>query len=70
MSALIRCVERTLVAMLASSFLCGALLAQSGEVSLRGQVTDPSGAVVPAVTVTVIGADGATHEAQTNEEGR
>jgi hypothetical protein len=63
-------VERTLVAMLASSFLCGALLAQSGEVSLRGQVTDPSGAVVPAVTVTVIGADGATHEAQTNEEGR
>jgi hypothetical protein len=56
--------------MLASSFLCGALLAQSGEVTLRGQVTDPSGAVVPAVTVTVIGADGATHEAQTNEEGR
>ena len=45
-------------------------LAQSGEVSLRGQVTDPSGAVVPAVTVTAIGADGVKHEAQTNEEGR
>jgi hypothetical protein len=70
MSVLIRCVERTLVATLAAGFLSAVLLAQPSEVSLRGQVTDPSGAVVPAVTVTVIGADGATHEAQTNEEGR
>jgi hypothetical protein len=70
MSALTRCVGRTLVAMLAAGFLSAVLLAQPSEVSLRGQVTDPSGAVVPAVTVTVIGADGATHEAQTNEEGR
>ncbi|MFB3923480.1 MAG: carboxypeptidase regulatory-like domain-containing protein [Terriglobia bacterium] len=46
------------------------LFGQSGAVSLSGQVKDPSGAVVPAVTVTAIGADAVPHETQSNEEGR
>jgi Carboxypeptidase regulatory-like domain len=57
--------------MLASCLLSAALWAQSGEVSLRGQVTDQSGAVVPGVTVTVIGPSGAMREVQTDEsDGR
>jgi hypothetical protein len=56
--------------MLAAGFLSAVLFAQSAEVSLRGQVTDPSGAVVPAITVTLTGPDGATQEVQTNAEGQ
>jgi hypothetical protein len=48
-----------------------ALWAQTGEVSLRGQVTDPSGAVIPGASVTLVGPDGSIREAQTDEsEGR
>jgi hypothetical protein len=36
---------------------------------ISGQVTDPSGASVPAATVTVTGPGGATLETQTNEQG-
>jgi hypothetical protein len=62
---------RVLSVMLVASFLSGVLLAQSGEVSLRGQVTDQSGAVVPGITVTVIGPGGASREVQTDgSEGR
>jgi hypothetical protein len=46
------------------------ILGQSGTGSVRGQVADPSGAVVPGITVTVVGANGAPQQAQTNEEGR
>jgi len=65
-----RYVRRALCAALAASLLSAMLFAQSGDVALRGQVTDPSGAVVPAVAVIVIGSDGATQEVQTNAEGR
>jgi Carboxypeptidase regulatory-like domain len=45
--------------------------AQTGEVSLRGQVTDPSGAAVAGVPIMLTGPDGATREAQTDDsEGR
>ena len=58
-------------ALLISCFLSAALLAQSGEVSLRGQVTDQSGAVVSGIPVTLIAADGGVREAKTEEsEGR
>jgi hypothetical protein len=57
-------------AALASSFLCAALLAQPGNASLSGQVTDPSGAAVPAITVTVVRPGGAALVAQTDEQGR
>ena len=58
-------------ALLISCFLSAALFAQSGEVSLRGQVTDQSGAVVPGIPVTLIGADGAARDAITDPaEGR
>jgi Carboxypeptidase regulatory-like domain len=51
--------------------LAGMLWAQSGEVSLRGQVTDPSGAAVAGVPVMLSGPDGAAQETQTDEsEGR
>ncbi len=45
-------------------------LGQSGTGSVRGQVTDPSGAVIPGTTVTVVDPDGAAQQAQTDEEGR
>jgi len=61
---------RALSLILASSLFSTALFAQSGSVSLRGQVTDPSGASVPAVSVTVIAPGGTALVAQTNEEGR
>jgi hypothetical protein len=57
--------------LLISSFLSATLLAQSGEVSLRGQVTDQSGAVVPGIPVGLIGPGGAVREATTeSSEGR
>jgi len=55
---------------LVSLFASSLLLAQTDEISLRGQVTDPSGAVVPAIPVVAIAADGTKREVQTNEEGR
>jgi len=57
-------------AVLASLLVSSVLFAQSSEISLRGQVKDPSGAVVPAVTVTAVAADGTKYEAQTNENGQ
>ena len=55
---------------LAAFILQSAVLAQTGEVSLRGQVTDQSGAVVPAVTVRVEGPAGVSREAKTGTDGR
>ncbi len=48
--------RRVVNIVLLSFFLVVKLLAQSGEVSLRGQVTDQSGAVVGGITVTLIDA--------------
>jgi opacity protein-like surface antigen len=63
--------RRVVHAVLVLCFLSSALLAQSGEVSLRGQVTDQSGAVVSGIPVTLIGSGGAVREAKTEEsEGR
>ena len=48
-----------------------ALCAQTGEVSLRGQVTDASGAAIAGVPITVSGPDGGIRETQTDDsEGR
>jgi hypothetical protein len=63
--------KRVAYVVLASCFLSGGVLAQSGEVSLRGQVTDQSGAVVPGIPVTLIGPGGVVREATTEDtEGR
>ncbi len=62
-------VGRALESILALVFFSSALLAQSSEGVLRGQITDPSGASIPAVTVTVTDSNGATKQAQTNEQG-
>lgn len=63
--------RRAFYALLISCYLPSALLAQSGEVSLRGQVTDQSGAVVPGIPVTLIATGGAVREAITEDlEGR
>src|ERR1700687_3555352 len=63
--------RRSVHALLTSCFLSAALLAQSGEVSLRGQVTDQSGAVVPGIPVTLVGSGGFIREAGNGEgEGR
>ncbi|HEV2494242.1 MAG TPA: carboxypeptidase regulatory-like domain-containing protein [Terriglobia bacterium] len=54
----------------ASSFLAAAVWAQSGSTSLSGQVTDPSGLAIPAVTVEITGPGGAKLVAQTDDQGR
>ena len=43
---------------------------QSGTGGVRGQVTDSSGAAVPAIAVTAVAANGAAQQVQTDEEGR
>src|SRR5271157_5880727 len=45
------------------------LHAQAGSAVLRGQVTDPSGALVPGATVTLAGADAHTFTARSTAGG-
>lgn len=59
-----------LLAAMASTFFSAALAAQSGDLTISGQVTDPSGAAVPAAVVTVTGPGKASLVAQTNQQGR
>jgi hypothetical protein len=46
------------------------VIAQTSAPSLRGQVLDPSGAAIPALTVTVVGPTGTKLVAQTDEQGK
>src|SRR5260370_40939599 len=63
--------RRFVHAVLISCFLSTPLVAQSGEVNLRGQVTDQSGAVVSHIPVTLLGPGGVVREATTEDsEGR
>jgi hypothetical protein len=52
---------------LAWCVVCPELLAQSSRGSLRGRVTDQSGAFVPGVPVSLAGPDGTMQEAKTDE---
>ena len=70
MNNLFKYLRRALGAMLASSFLAAALLAQSSGTTLTGQVKDQSGLPIPAVTVNLTGPGGAALVGQTNEEGK
>ncbi len=51
------------------SISLGSISAQSSPGTLRGKITDPSGAVVPLATVTATGADGKTATVQSNHQG-
>ncbi len=62
--------QRSLLAALAGLLIAISGFAQSELGNLQGQVTDSSGAAIPAITVVAVNAAGASHEAQTNEEGR
>jgi hypothetical protein len=46
------------------------VFAQTSAPSLRGQVLDPSGAAIPAFTVTVVGPTGMKLAVQTDDQGR
>ena len=61
---------RLFLALLASLCFSAAVFAQTGNGSLSGQVTDPSGAAIPAATVTLTGPAQSTKTAQTDEQGR
>ena len=62
--------QRTLLISLALTLIAAWGLAQSGSGTVQGQVTDSSGAAIPAITVVAVDARGASHLTQTNEEGR
>jgi len=51
-------------------FLPALAFAQTSSPSLQGQVLDPSGAAVPALSVTVVGSGGAKVVVQTDEQGK
>ncbi|HXZ31639.1 MAG TPA: carboxypeptidase regulatory-like domain-containing protein [Terriglobales bacterium] len=55
--------------LLAWSLLIGYAVAQTSPGTLRGRVTDPSGAVVPNATVTVTSPDGRSSRAVTDDHG-
>ena len=57
------------IALILLSMLASFASAQTSGGTLRGRVTDPSGAVVPQAKVTVTGADGKSSEGLTNHEG-
>jgi hypothetical protein len=59
-----------MLGVLAAPLFATALLAQTAESSLHGQVTDQSGAAVPAINVILTGLGGATLETRTDEQGR
>jgi hypothetical protein len=61
--------RRLLLAAVAQVVVSGMLFGQSTAPIISGQVTDPSGASVPAATVTATGPGGATLEMQTSEQG-
>jgi len=62
--------RRPLWALLASMCFSAAVFAQTGNGTVSGQVTDPSGAAIPAATITLTGPNHSTQVAQTNEQGR
>lgn len=62
--------KRPLWALLASLCFSVAVFAQTGNSTVSGQVTDPSGAAIPAATVTLTGPNNSRQVAQTNEQGR
>ncbi len=71
MNDLLRNLRRTLYALSLLSFLSPAFIfGQSSSPTLSGQVLDPSGAAVPAITVSVTGPGGTTLVAQTDGQGR
>ena len=51
-------------------FLPVLVFAQTSGPSLRGQVLDPSGAAVPALTITVVGPSGMKLAVQTDDQGK
>ena len=70
MSGVHRSLVETIALSMALFCLSAASFAQTGAVSLRGQVTDPTGASIPGATVTVTGANGVIQQAQTDQQGR
>jgi hypothetical protein len=65
-----KCLRREIFGMFALFIVVASSFGQSGTGGVRGQVTDPSGAAVTAIAVTAVGPNGASHQVQTNEEGR
>ncbi|MEJ2006793.1 MAG: carboxypeptidase regulatory-like domain-containing protein, partial [Acidobacteriota bacterium] len=67
---LLKKLKRPLWAVLVAVCFSAALIAQTSRISVRGQVTDPSGAAIPAATVTITGPSHMLKVAQTDEQGR
>jgi hypothetical protein len=65
-----KCLRREIFGMFALFIIVASSFGQSGTGGVRGQVTDSSGAAVPAIAVTAVAPNGASHQVQTNEEGR
>ena len=70
MSDLSSWIRNSVFAVAAPLLMAASGQAQSGGGTIQGQVTDVSGAAVPAIMVVSVSAGGARQEVQTNEEGR
>jgi hypothetical protein len=57
------------IIVLAIVLVAACVVAQTSPGTLRGRITDPSGAVIPKATVTATSADGRSIEAITNNQG-
>jgi hypothetical protein len=62
--------QRSFLAALALLLMAVWGLAEPGSGKIQGQVTDTSGAAIPAITVVAVDATGASHETPTDAEGR
>ena len=65
-----KCLRRDIFGMFALLIIVASSFGQAGTGGVQGQVTDSSGAAVPAIAVTADGPNGASHQVQTSEEGR
>lgn len=70
MNELIEKFKPLLWALVASVCVSAAVFAQTGSGTVSGQVTDPSGAAIPAATATLTGPNHETKVTQTGEQGR
>ena len=60
---------RNILMLCAATLVAASGLFAQNVVTMRGPVTDPSGAAIPAAVITLTGPNGAVRTAETNQQG-